>query len=86
MDKGTTTCAKGEPEVVGRGSGSYPVEVHCYAAFLSGRGQIEDIFELHGDLLRTCSTDRVVSMLLTAESNACTFILSSSFAISTVNL
>ena len=40
MDKGTTTCAKGEPEVVGRGSGSYPVEVHCYAAFLSGRGQI----------------------------------------------
>ena len=36
--KGTTTCAKGEPEVVGRGSGSYPVEVHCYAAFLSGRG------------------------------------------------
>ena len=40
---------------------------------------IEDIFELHGDLLRTCSTDRVVSMLLSAESNACTFILSSSF-------
>ena len=35
-DKGTTTRAKGEPEVVGRGSGSYPVEVHCYAAFLSG--------------------------------------------------
>ena len=34
MDKGTTTRAKGEPEVVGRGSGSYPVEVHCYAAFL----------------------------------------------------
>ena len=28
MDKGTTTCAKGEPEVVGRGSGSYPVEEH----------------------------------------------------------
>ena len=27
MDKGTTTCAK--PEVVGRGSGSYPVEEHC---------------------------------------------------------
>ena len=38
QDKGTTTCAKGEPEVVGRGSGSIPVEVHCYAAFLSGRG------------------------------------------------
>ena len=47
---------------------------------------IEDIFEFHGDLLRTCRTDRVVSMLLSAESNACTFILSSSFAISTVNL
>ena len=47
---------------------------------------IEDIFELHGDLLRTCSTDRIVSMLLSAESNACTFILSSSFSISTVNL
>ena len=47
---------------------------------------IENIFKLHGDLLRTCSTDRVVSMLLSAESNACTFILSSSFAISTVNL
>ena len=29
MDKGTTNCAKGEPEVVGRGSGSYPVEEHC---------------------------------------------------------
>ena len=29
-DKGTTTCAKGEPEVVGCGSGSYPVEEqHC---------------------------------------------------------
>ena len=28
MDKGTTTCAKGEPEVVGRRSGSYPVEEH----------------------------------------------------------
>ena len=42
MDKGTTTCAKGEPEVVGRGSGSYPVEVHCYAAFLSGRGQMTE--------------------------------------------
>ena len=42
---------------------------------------IENIFELHGDLLRTCSTDRIVSMLLSAESNACTFILSSSFAI-----
>ena len=47
---------------------------------------IEDIFELHGDLLRTCSTDRVVSMLFSAESNACIFILSSSFAISKVNL
>ena len=47
---------------------------------------IEDIFELHGDLLRTCSTDRVVSMLLSAESNACTFILSSSFVFSTFNL
>ena len=45
MDKGTTTCAKGEPEVVGRGSGSYPVEVHCYAAFLSGRGQIVQMGE-----------------------------------------
>ena len=29
MDKGTTTCAKGEPEAVGHGSGSYPVEEHC---------------------------------------------------------
>ena len=29
MDKGTTTCAKGEPEVVGRGCGSCPVEEHC---------------------------------------------------------
>ena len=29
MDKGTTTCAKGEPEVVGRVSSSYPVEEHC---------------------------------------------------------
>ena len=29
MDKGTTTCAKGEPEVIGRGSSSYPVEEHC---------------------------------------------------------
>ena len=47
---------------------------------------IENIFELYGGLLRTCKTDRVVSMLLSAESNACTFILSSSFAISTVNL
>ena len=28
-DKGTTTRAKGEPEVVGRGSGSNPVEEHC---------------------------------------------------------
>ena len=45
MDKGATTCAKGEPEVVGRGSGSYPVEVHCYAAFLSGRGQIVQMLE-----------------------------------------
>ena len=36
-DKGTTTRAKVEPEVVGRGSGSYPVEA---AALLSGRGQI----------------------------------------------
>ena len=27
MDKGTTTCAKGEPEVVGRGSGLYPAIV-----------------------------------------------------------
>ena len=25
-DKGTTTRAKGEPQVIGRGSGSYPVE------------------------------------------------------------
>ena len=29
MDKGTTTCAKGEPEVIGHGSGAYPVEEHC---------------------------------------------------------
>ena len=43
--KGTTTRAKGEPEVVGRGSGSYPVEVHCYAAFLRGRGQIVQMGE-----------------------------------------
>ena len=43
--KGTTTCAKGEPEVVGRGSDSYPVEVHCYAAFLSGQGQIVQMGE-----------------------------------------
>ena len=43
--KGTTTRAKGELEVVGRGSGSYPVEVHCYAAFLSGRGQIVQMGE-----------------------------------------
>ena len=27
MDKGT--CAKGKPDVVGRRSGSYPVEEHC---------------------------------------------------------
>ena len=25
----TTACAKGEPELVGRESGSYPVEEHC---------------------------------------------------------
>ena len=42
---------------------------------------IEGMFELHRDLLRTCSTDRVMSMLLSAESNACIFILTSSFAI-----
>ena len=29
MDKGTTTCPKVEPEAVGHGSGSYPVEEHC---------------------------------------------------------
>ena len=40
---------------------------------------IEDIFELHGDLLRTCSTERAVSIVLSAESNACTFILSCSY-------
>ena len=28
-DKDTTTRAKGEPEVAGRGSGSYPVEEYC---------------------------------------------------------
>ena len=39
-DKDTTTRVKGEPEVVGRGSGSYPVEEHWLAALLSGRGQI----------------------------------------------
>ena len=39
MDKGTTTCAKGEPEVVGCGSGSYPVEEHCSRSYISGRGQ-----------------------------------------------
>ena len=47
---------------------------------------IQNIFELYGDLLITSRTDRAVSMLLSAESNACTFILSSRFAISTVNL
>ena len=31
--------------MIGRGSGSYPVEVHCYAAFLSGRGQIVQMGE-----------------------------------------
>ena len=50
-------------------------------AFFGGVCSIEDIFELHGDLLRTCSTERAVSMLLSAESNACTFKLSSSFSI-----
>ena len=29
VDKGTATSAKGEPEVVGCGSGCYPVEEHC---------------------------------------------------------
>ena len=53
-DKGTTTRAKGEPEVVGRGSGSYPVEVHCYAAFLSGRGQIVQMGEYEVGLRRLC--------------------------------
>ena len=40
MDKGTTTCAKGEPEVIGHRSGSYPVEEHYSRSILSGREQI----------------------------------------------
>ena len=42
-DKGTTTRAKGEPEVVGRGSGSYPV----LAALLSRRGQMGEYVSTH---------------------------------------
>ena len=30
---------------------------------------IENIFELYGDLLRICRTDRAVSIVLSAESN-----------------
>ena len=46
MDKGTTTC-DGEPEVVGRRSGSYPVEEHYSRSILSGREQISIDWRVH---------------------------------------
>ena len=41
MDTCITTCAKREPEVVSRGSGSYPMEEHCLHAYAGKNGLVQ---------------------------------------------
>ena len=59
--KGTTTRAKGEPEVVGRGSGSYPVEEQLILQYV--RTPSSTIFGIGDQYCKSLSFDHLCQHL-----------------------